>query len=83
MSFKLSDRFLEAVADAAEKLSEEHPVVPLDGIYSMFQVRLQMAVPDLKQREQILSGNLMRLLQTVGSRGPQCRAPGYIPRPEA
>jgi len=33
---------MEAVGKAAEKLSEENQVVRLDGIYSMFQVSLQM-----------------------------------------
>lgn len=40
-----------------------------------FQTRLRMAVPDPRQREQIFFGNLLRLLETVGSRRPQRSAP--------
>lgn len=45
MSIKISERFIKKIAYAAEKLSDENPVVCLDGIYSNFYVSLQM--PDL------------------------------------
>lgn len=36
-----------------------------------FLLRLELAVPDEHDRKKILSGNLLRLLERVGSRGPQ------------
>jgi hypothetical protein len=41
MSIKISDRFMKEVARAAEKLSEEHPVIALDGVFANFSVCLE------------------------------------------